>query len=202
MKKRFLEKVKSSIKNQYPNYSNEKIEEIMYGIEGLYITIEKSIIIIGLSFVLGIFKELIILLLMFNFIRLFAFGMHAPNGTICLIISSLIFIGFAYLIKIITINLPIMIILYIFILISVILFAPADTVKRPLIKKKRRTIYKVISIIITLIYFSISLLIKNNLIINSMLFGLIIESILINPITYKIFKLPYDNYKNYGLNTN
>ena len=59
MKKRFLTKIKKDIEKQYPNYSNEKIEEIMYGVEGIYLTISKTIVIFTLALIFGIFKELI-----------------------------------------------------------------------------------------------------------------------------------------------
>lgn len=201
MKKRFLRKIKLDIEKQYPNYSKDKIEEIMYGIEGIYLTITKTIIIFTLALILGIFKELILLLIAFNFIRLFAFGMHANKSWICLIFSSGLFISTSFLIK--TVSLPnnIIYILYLIILIIMILFSPADTVKRPLIKKKKRIIFKILSIVVTIIYFVITLLIKNKLLINSMLFGLLVECILILPITYRIFKMPYKNYIKYGLNT-
>lgn len=199
MKKRFLKKVENDIKNQYPNYSSDKIEEIMYGIEGIYLTITKSIIIFLCALILGIFKELLYLLIAFNFIRLFAFGMHANKSWICLIFSSSVFLIGAFLCKYITISKEVLCILYLLILIIMIKYAPSDTVKRPLIKKKKRTMYKVLSIIITVTYFIITLFIQNNLIINSMVMGLIIECILIIPITYKAFKMPYKNYVNYGL---
>lgn len=199
MKKRFLKKVENDIKNQYPNYSSDKIEEIMYGIEGIYLTITKSIIIFLCALILGIFKELLYLLIAFNCIRLFAFGMHANKSWICLIFSSSVFLTGAFLCKYITISKEVLCILYLLILIIMIKYAPSDTVKRPLIKKKKRTMYKVLSIIITVTYFIITLFIQNNLIINSMVMGLIIECILIIPITYKAFKMPYKNYVNYGL---
>lgn len=199
MKKRFLKKVENDIKNQYPNYSSDKIEEIMYGIEGIYLTITKSIIIFLCALILGIFKELLYLLIAFNFIRLFAFGMHANKSWICLIFSSTVFLTGAFLCKYITINKEILYVLYLLILIIMFKYAPSDTVKRPLIKKKKRTMYKVLSIIVTITYFIITLFIQDNLIINSMVIGLIIECILIIPITYKAFKMPYKNYINYGL---
>lgn len=201
MKKRFLKKIKIDIEKQYPNYSKEKIEEIMYGIEGIYLTITKTIIICLLALILGILKELIVLLIAFNFIRLFAFGMHANKSWICLIFSSALFLGGAYLCKIIIIPNIVCYILYTIILIIISIYSPADTVKRPLIKKKRRIKFKILSIITVLVYFVITILIKNNLIINSLIIGLLIECILILPITYKTFKMPYKNYINYGLNT-
>lgn len=199
MKKRFLTKIKKDIEKQYPNYSKEKIDEIMYGIEGIYLTITKTIIISLLALILGILKELIILLIAFNFIRLFAFGMHASKSTICLIFSSLLFLCGAYLCKIIIIPNIVCYILYTIVLITISVYSPADTVKRPLIKKKKRIKFKILSIITVLIYFIITMLIENNLIINSLIIGLIIECILILPITYKVFKMPYKNYINYGL---
>lgn len=201
MKKSILSKIRDNIKKQYPKYSESKLDEIMYGVEGIYLTITKAIIIFTIALVLGIFKELIILLLMFNFIRLFAFGIHASSSVICLIFSSILFIGCAYLCKVIDISQNILYVLYIIAVVIIAIYAPADTVKRPLIKKKKRLAFKALSVIVTIIYFVTSLFIKNNLLINSMIIGLLIECLLIIPITYKVFKLPYKNYKNYGLNT-
>ncbi len=201
MKKRFLNSIRNSIKKQYPNYSKDKIDEIMYGVEGIYLMITKTIIIFLLAFILGIFKELLYLLIAFNFIRLFAFGMHANKSIICLVFSTLLFIGGAFLCKYVTLNKLVLYIFYLLAFIIITIFSPADTVKRPLINKKKRNKFKFLSIITTLIYFILTLFIKNNLIINSLIFGLIIECILISPLTYKIFKMPYKNYVNYGLNT-
>lgn len=200
MKKRFLNSIRSKIKQQYPKYTNEKLDEIMYGVEGIYLTVTKTIIIFTLAFLLGIFKELFFLLLTFNIIRLFAFGMHASKSWICLIFSSAIFIGGAFLCKYIIIPENILYILYLMVFIMVLLFSPADTVKRPLLKRKKRIKFKILSLITVIIYFIISLLINNNLIINYLIIGLIIECILISPITYKVFHMPYKNYLNYGLN--
>ena len=201
MKKRFLTYMKKNIQKQYPNYNNDKIDEIMYGIEGLYLTLTKAVIIFTAAYFLGIFKELLLLLITFNIIRLFSFGMHASNSYICLIFSSTLFIGGTFLCKYITFNLNFLILIYILCLISIILFAPADTIKRPLINKKKRMRFKILSIIVVLTYFIASLFIENTLLVNCLAIGLIIESILILPITYKLFKLPYNNYKKYDLNT-
>ena len=201
MKKYFLNYFKKAIIKQYPNYSKEKIEEIMYGIEGIYLTITKCIIIFTIALLLGIFKELIFLLIAFNIIRTFAFGMHASNSIVCLIFSSLLFIGATFLCKCANIPNLVLYILYLISFIIILLYSPADTVKRPLIKKKKRNRFKIISCFVTILYFVISLIIKDRLIINSLILGLLIECILILPITYKIFKMPYGNYKKYGLNT-
>lgn len=201
MKKRFLNIIRNSIKKQYPNYSEDKLDEIMYGVEGIYLTITKMIIIFIFAFILGVAKELLLLLIAFNFVRLFAFGMHADKSWICLVFSSILFLGGAFLSKYIVLDKVVLYLLYLIVFILVAAYAPADTVKRPLIKKKKRIRFKILSVIVVISYFIITLLITINLIINVLIFGLIIECILISPLTYKAFKMPYKNYKNYGLNT-
>lgn len=201
MKNYFLKKIRKEIVKQYPKYSKDKVDEIMYGVEGIYLTITKTIIISLIALILGVFKELIFLLISFNFIRLFAFGMHANKSWICLLFSSTLFLGGAYLCKILVIPKNILITLFLNVLLIISIYAPSDTVKRPLIKKKRRIIFKILSIAVVIIYFILTLIIKNNLFINAIIIGLIIECILILPTTYMIFKMPYKNYKSYGLNT-
>lgn len=200
MKKLFLKKIRTAIKKQYPNYNDDKIDEIMYGIEGLYLTFTKTVVICIIALILGILKELICLLIAFNFIRFFAFGMHASKSSICLIFSSLLFIIFSILCKYIVLPKYLLYILYLLALAIISIYAPADTVKRPLIKRKKRIKFKILSIMVVIIYFILTLVSKNNLFINSLIFGLLIECILINPITYKAFKMPYKNYITYGLN--
>ena len=201
MKKRLLNSIRIAIKKQYPSYSDDKMDEIMYGIEGIYLTITKTIVIFILAFILKIAKELLFLLITFNFIRMFAFGMHANKSWICLLFSSILFLGGAFLSKYIVLDKVVLYLLYLIAFILVAAYSPADTVKRQLIKKKKRIRFKILSVIVVISYFIITLLITNNLIINVLIFGLIIECILISPLTYKAFKMPYKNYKNYGLNT-
>ena len=133
MKKKILDSIRKSIVKQYPNYDKDKIDEIMYGLEGIYLTITKTIIIFIIAFILGIQKELLFLLLAFNFIRLFAFGMHANNSITCLIFSSSLFLGGSAAIKYININNYILYFLFLISFILICIFAPSDTVKRPLI---------------------------------------------------------------------
>ena len=76
-------------------------------------------------------------------------------------------------------------------------YAPADTEKRPLINKNKRTLYKVLTLLITFIYLILSLILKNQIIINTLYLSIILETIQILPITYKLYGVRYNNYKNY-----
>ena len=75
--------------------------------------------------------------------------------------------------------------------------SPADTHKKPIINKKRRLIYKYISVFITFIYGIIALIINNNFLSNALILTIIIQCVVISPVTYKLFKAPYNNYLNY-----
>ena len=99
-------------------------------------------------------------------------------------------------------NIPIIIkiIIYIPIIVLIGIYAPSDTVKRPLKDKKKRLIYKILSLVVTFLYIILSLIIKDNFMSNAFIFSLIIEVIIILPITYKIFGVPYNNYKNFKTN--
>lgn len=185
-------------------YNDIKLAEIKYGLETLYLTFSKLIIIGTLALILGLFRELITFLLIYNIIRMPSFGLHATKSWICLLSSTIVFIGFPVIMKNIEINTITKITIGIILTIGITLFSPADTHKRPIVNKKRRKTYKIISTIISIIYVILSIIIKNTYISNCFIFAIILQNILISPITYKIFKLPYNNYKTYikthGLN--
>ena len=182
---------------KYKCITNNEEEIIQYGLESIYILVTKMIIIFTIAIILGIFKEMIIFLIIFNVIRTFAFGLHASKSWICLLISSVSFLGLPFLLKVISIPLFLKLILGISLIIIIYKYSPADTVKRPIINKKRRLFFKYTSTSIAILYIILSLIIRNIFISNCFIFGLLLEVLFISPLTYKIFKLPYNNYLNY-----
>ena len=200
MKDKFVDYCMSVIQSYKKDLSNRDIDKYRYGLEGLYLTLTKIIFILIISLILGIFKETLLLILIFNGIRYFSFGVHAKRSIDCLISSTLFFIGFPLICIYLTIPAFVKCILFIPILILISIYAPSDTKKRPLKNKKKRLIYKICSIIVCLIYMVLSMIIKNNFISNCFIFALIIQVIVILPITYKIFGVEYNNYKKYETN--
>ncbi len=195
MKRRFLSSCVSFI-NRYYNYSGKDLKKLEYGLEGLYLTLTKTIVIFICAIILGIFKEVLIILVLFNLIRYTGFGFHAEKSYQCLICSLINFILLPLFF--LNIHLPQEISLFICMIciFNYLLFAPADTVKRPLPNKKKRIIRRVLTVIIGILYTLVMLIFDNDYISGLILTSLIIEVIVINPITYKIFKQPYNNYKN------
>lgn len=198
MKKKILNNVINNIKKNDKSITNEQIEVIAYGLESLYLTLTKITIIILLSIVLGIFKETLLMLLFYNIIRLFAFGLHAKNSIACLITSLILFIGGAYLSIYLNLNLTIKILLSIICTIMIAIYAPADTEKRPLINKKKRNRFKILSIITSIVMTCLIAYLNDNPVSNFMLIGFIEATIMILPITYKLYGLSYNNYKIYS----
>ena len=193
------EKIINSIMNYIKKRKNitKDDEEIMiYGLESIYILVTKLTLICTIALLLGFFKEFLIFLLLFNGIRTFAFGLHATKSYICLILSSAAFLGIPYLSQIINIPFIIKLLLGIVCILLIFKNSPADTEKRPIVNPKRRKKFKIISVIIATTYVILSFFV-NNFISNSLLFSLLLEVIFISPLTYKIFKLPYNNYINY-----
>lgn len=197
MKKKLLDGSINKIKKKYPNYNEEKLEVIAYGLEALYITITKSIVIFSGALILRIIKEVFLILVFYNILRTTAFGMHAKKSSHCYIISIIMFIGMGFICRYLGINLYIKLILLAFSFITMILYAPADTYKRPLLNAKKRKIYKIITIINSFIYILLIIVFRDNSISNYLLMGILDASLMIHPLTYRVFQLPYNNYKKY-----
>lgn len=196
MKNFVINKIVKYIKKR-KNCSNENEEIIKYGIGNLYLLLTKAVVLTIIAVLINIFVPYIVFIITFNIIRNVSFGLHTTKSWQCWTCSSVIFIGIPYLTSTITINNYIKIAITIICTIFISVNSPADTIKRPIISAKRRKIYKYMSITISIIYSLLGICIKNQLLANSFIFSILLQTIIISPITYKIFGLSYNNYKNY-----
>lgn len=202
MKKKFLAYSTGLIKQHYPETDDTQMEIYRYNLEGFYLTITKALIIIPLAILCGIIKEFLLLIVTYNIIRAQSHGLHATKSWICLLSSTIIFIGMPLLAKVIYIPLYLKIIINVIGLLLMGLYAPADTKKAPIIKKENRRKFKIKSIIYTLLIAILSIVIKDSTISNLLIFAIWIAVVLILPITYRIFNLSYNNYVEYLKNMN
>lgn len=199
MKKIILNSAIDLIKRDYPDYDQDKLDIIAYGLEAIYLTFTKMIIIFTLAFLLNVEKDVVILLVFYNIIRTTAFGLHATKSIYCLLSSLLFFVIGAIVCKTIFIPVYLKVLLSLLSFVCLARYAPADTYKRPLINAKKRKKFKILTIISSSIYLILIVCFRNNPISNYMLLGMIEASMLVHPFVYKVFKLPYDNYKNYQI---
>ena len=176
------------------DYDDTKLSEIKYGLEAIYLTISKIIVIMVISYILGILRQMLLYLVIYNILRTPSFGLHATKSWICLLSSTILFVGIPYLSLVVNIPLIIKIIICIVGIYFMFKNSPADTKKRPIVSKKRRQIYKFASVILTIIYSFLCILLSNNFLSNCFLFSIVMQNLMISPTIYKIFKLPYNNY--------
>ena len=198
VKEKFIASVVNLAKKN-KEYTEEEVAIMRYALEGIYLTFTKILVITLIAALLGLFKEYIWFVLLYTPIRSVSFGWHANTTKECWVVSILAFILIPYTFSIITINRITKIILLTFSIFIFALYSPADTKKRPIVNKKRRLMFKVASLIITLVYCCYSFK-HSNLISNLMIASLLYQSLLINPLIYKITHQEFNNYKTYNLN--
>ena len=185
------------VKDIYPDYDSSKLDEIRYGLEAIYLSLTKVVVILLVSLLLGLFKEAVILLFFFNGLRSFAFGIHATKSWMCWIASSLLFIGLPNVC--LHLNMPLVIQYFVLAVtfICFLLYAPADTKKRPLVRKNRRIKFKLLTITVAVIYILLYFYTNSMFLKNVIMWSMLLEAVLIHPLTYRVFKLPYKNYEWY-----
>ncbi len=196
MKEQFVNSSINFIK-KYQECDDLKIKKLRYGLEGIYSLFVKLTVVFIIALLSNTLIQTLLFLLFYAGIRTFSFGLHAKSNIACWISTIAIYNVIPLLIKNYNFS---DIVGYIIIgasLIGMMLWAPADTPKRPLIRKKQRTKCKIFSITVVLIYAIIFYISKSNLITNPLVYSLIVQSILINPITYKITNTRFNNYKYY-----
>lgn len=175
---------------------NNKLLRLSYGLESIYLTITKLVLITLFSIILGVFKTYIVTLILFNIIRFFGFGFHADKSSTCFIFSSGLFVGLPYIFEKFSFNIYLILIIEAIALFILLLYAPADTVKRPLPNSKKRLFRKISTVLIAIIYIILTILL-DCFMANTLCISLMIEAIMVSPITYKFFGQPYRNYLNY-----
>ena len=199
MKKKFLNSSLNIVKKNNSSISDEELEVITYGLEGIYLTFTKFVVLILVSLILGILKEVILLSIFYNIIIFVAFGLHASKSIHCLIMSLIMFVGGTYFCLYVPLNAFVKTCLAGVCVIILFKYAPADTEKRPIISKKRRMMFKILSTLFGLIYTLIIIWFSNSYLSMFLLVGMIEATVMIHPLSYKMLSLPYNNYKNYEI---
>lgn len=197
MKKRFINNSSNLIISYHPEFDQDKIDEIKYGLEALYLTTTKLIIIFGIAIYFNIFKETVLMLISLNIFRSTAYGIHATSSFKCLIFTGAILLIPAFLVNKITFDITTKCLVSILCIIAYYLYAPADTEKFPLIKKEKRDKLRFKTVLKSIIVSCIILFLNSQVLVKLLTVGMIVEAIMILPITYKIFGQPYANYKTY-----
>lgn len=197
MKPTIIDSCLNIVSTNNSELSQEELDEIRYGLEVLKANIPKLIIIGLIAAMLNLFVQYMMFAVFMTYLRGKAFGIHAEKSSTCLVVSTIMFIGAAYMIKFSNPHLIIEILISVLAIISMYLFAPADTAKRPLLNEEKRKLYKKQAIFrsSTLSILCLATFYYNSQISLACMWTLICVSIMVNPITYLITGQSYNNYE-------
>jgi len=180
----------NKIRKEMPEIDDEKAEVINYGLQNIVGEIPKFFIVLIIGFLLGIFKETLITFLLILPYRGTSGGCHMKTHFGCIVLSSLLFCGVAYLAKHIVLLTYIKYLLigitFIFGIIMIKLYAPADTENVPILSKKDRKKKQNLSYIIFSIGLVLAIFIQDNTISNILLFGYLMQTLTITKLAYKL----------------
>lgn len=205
MIERICESLTKKIQEQMPEVDNERAEVIKYGLEIIIGEIPKLILLVVVAIILKIGWLVIFAYLTMLPYKVMAGGFHLKTNIGCLIGTFTVYYGNVLLSKYMVIEpmyLKYIIVsaTWIFSIIMISLYAPADTINLPILRKKERRTKKILSYIFATIILIGSLVIKNNTLANILLINVIVESVCISRLAYKITKNEY-GYENYLKNS-
>lgn len=190
--------IMARINKEMPELDEERIEVINYGLQMIIGEAPKLLGTFIIAYVLGVLKLTILAYIMLLPYKYFVGGVHAKSHLACMITTPLIYSGNALISK----SLPIiqqpyryLIILgiWIFSMIVIRIYAPADTENVPILRKKERKFKKIMSYITMTLTLILAIIIQDKYIIvsNILIIGCLIHSIFITRPMYKLYHNKY-----------
>ena len=200
MIEKLCNKLTKKIQNKMPEVDDERAEVINYGLQLVLGEIPKTFIIVAIAYVLGVLELTILALLLIMPYRTFSGGVHLKTHTGCIIGTSLFYVGTALLSKYIVLAQYVKYILiaitWIFSMIMIKLYAPADTEAVPILRKKDRDLKRKLSYLTMTLTLVVAIFIKDCTTVNLLIFGTSFQTLMITKLIYKLTnnKYGYEEY--------
>lgn len=190
------------IQKEMPDVDEERAEVINYGLQNIIGEIPKIFLIFLISWILGILKEVLFMFIILLPYRGASGGFHLKTHVGCIVGTSLFYCGIAFLSKNIILGEAVKLMLiacgWVIGMIMIKLYAPADTENVPILSKKDRKKKKIMSYLFFTMGMVASLLIKDSVISNILIFSNLVQTFNITKLAYKITKNKY-GYEVYNL---
>lgn len=189
------------MKKEMPDIDDERAEVITYGLQIIIGEIPKIFITLAIAYVFGILDLTILTLIALIPFRTFSGGFHLKTHIGCVVSTTLYYCGIPMLAKNIVVAQNIEYILalgiWIFGMIMIKLYAPADTENVPILRKSERKQKQILSYIMFTLGMLAALIIKNPIISNILLLGNLCQSIMISRLAYRLTgsKYGYEVYQ-------
>ena len=209
MIEKLCNKLTKKIQNKMPDVDDERAEIINYGLQLVIGEIPKTFALLLIAYLCGVLGLSVLALLFIMPYKTFSGAVHLKTHIGCIVATSLFYVGNALLSKNVVFN-PIYIkyiiiaLTWVFSMIMIKLYAPADTEAVPILRKKDRNLKRVMSYITMTLTLVIAIFITNSTISNLLIFGTLIQTITITRFIYKLTnnKYGYEEYIKAKQNTN
>ena len=169
---------------------DERAEVINYGLQNIIGEIPKFFIVLIVAYLFGILKETLVTFFILLPYRCFSGGVHLKTHMGCIISTCLMYCGVAYLAKSIEFTQITIYILavstWVFGMIMIKLYAPADTENVPILRKKERKQKQILSYLVLTVGTIVAVVIPNTMVANVIIFGYLVQSCMITRFIYKI----------------
>lgn len=196
----------SKIRNEMTDIDDERAEVINYGMHLVIGEIPKTFVFLLIAYILGIFKLFVLSFLLLLPYRCVSGGFHLKTHIGCIIGTTIFYCGNVYLSKYLIIQPEILryaliIVAWIFGMVMVKLYAPADTENVPIVSKKERRKKQILSYIMLTLSLIVAVFIKDLVISNLIVYGSVLQSISISRLAYKLTNNKY-GYELYEMANN
>ena len=188
------------IKEEMPDVDEKRAEAINYGLQIIIGEVPKMFITLAVAYLLGVLKLTLVMVILLLPYRAFSGGFHLKTHIGCIVSTTIYYCGVAKISEYIFLYNPTKLIfilsVWIFGVIMIILYAPADTENVPILRKKERKQKKILSYISFTLGLIVAAIITNNSVANILILGSLLQSIMITPVAYKLTNNKY-GYKVY-----
>lgn len=208
MIEKLCNKLTKKIQNKMPEINDERAEIINYGLQLIIGEIPKTFVLLAIAYLCGVLELSVLALLLIMPYRTFSGGVHLKTHTGCIIGTSLFYTGCALLSKYVVltqyVKYTLIALTWIFSMVMIKLYAPADTEDVPILRKKDREFKRRLSYVTMTLTLIVAIIVKNSTISNLLIFLTIFQTIWISKFTYKLTnnKYGYAEYIKSKENTN
>ena len=192
----------NKIRKEMPEVDDEKAEVIFYGLQNIVGEFPKILITFAVAYLLGVFELTVFTFLVLMPYRGASGGIHLKTHLGCIISTTIFYCGIPIIAKYFTLGelmkYIIIAIVWIFGMLMIKLYAPADTENVPILDKKTRKKKQIVSYITFTIGLIATIFIKNSLISNIIILANFVQTLMITKIAYKLTnnKYGYEVYEN------
>lgn len=195
MIEKFCRFILGKMKKKMPEMTEEQAEVILYGLELMIGEIPKVFLLFIIGFLLGVGWYVLFAFIVIAPYREVSGGFHLHSHLGCLITTNLFYIGNVFISKYLVLDgfekYVLIGLSFIFGILMISIYAPADTENVPIISKSERRKKKILSYIFLSIMLVAAIIIQDRILSNILIVGSIIQTMTITRIAYKLTRNEY-----------